>query len=102
MKKKTKLWYVYLLVCADNTIYCGITTDIFRREHEHNHLTSGAKYTKARRPVHLVWYETCRNRSEACKLESKIKKLRRSQKQVLIYTGRLYADLNRKDVFKEK
>ena len=48
------MWYVYLLRCADATLYCGVTTDMERRLREHNAGSRGAKYTRARRPVELV------------------------------------------------
>lgn len=79
-------WWVYILECADNTLYTGVTIDVKRRIEEHNHAKLGAKYTKARRPVHLVYKESCKDRSEACKRERAIKKLTRSEKLKLINT----------------
>ncbi len=67
--------------CADDTLYCGITTDVARRLNEHNGLKKGgAKYTKARRPVSICAYAPAQNRSEASKLEARIRKLPRAQK----------------------
>jgi len=82
-------WWVYILQCADNTLYTGVTTDTKRRLHEHNHAKLGAKYTKARRPVTLVYQESCTNRSNACQRESAIKQYTRSQKIELIAKHRL-------------
>jgi len=73
-------YYVYILKCNDDTFYTGITTDIKRRVEEHNNSDKGAKYTKSRRPLKLVYYEQCTNRSEASKREYSIKKLPRNKK----------------------
>ena len=77
-------YVVYMLSCADHTLYTGITTDIDRRIQEHNASPLGAKYTHARRPVLLAYKEMCESRSEALKREAAIKKLSRLQKQELI------------------
>ena len=77
-------WYVYILECADKTLYCGITNDIDRRVEEHNSSTRGAKYTKTRRPVNLVYFCKTKDRSSASKEEIKIKKLSRENKLKLI------------------
>lgn len=70
-----------MLECADGTLYTGITTDLERRLDEHNHSTKGAKYTRARRPVKLVYFEELENRSEASKREYFIKhKMNRQEK----------------------
>lgn len=76
-------WYVYMLRCADGTLYTGVTTDLARRLKEHNESPEGAKYTRARRPVSLVHQETFASRSEACAREVAIKKLSRAEKQAL-------------------
>ncbi|PKF58545.1 endonuclease [Alteromonadales bacterium alter-6D02] len=83
-KKHTKEWFVYLMRCNDASLYCGVTTDIKRREQEHNHGPKGAKYTRVRRPVTLVYLQSAVNRSEACQLEAKIKKLSKRNKEVLV------------------
>ena len=75
-----KNWYVYLLKCADDTLYCGITTNIDRRIDEHNRLKCGAKYTRSRRPVSLFGFKVAKSRSEALKMEHSIKKLSRQNK----------------------
>lgn len=77
-------YYLYLLQCADQTLYAGITTDVIRRVKEHNSLKLGAKYTKARRPVQLVYQKSFINRSEASKAEAVLKKLSREEKIKLI------------------
>jgi len=74
---------VYLLACADGTFYTGITTDIARRLKEHNESNKGAKYTKARRPVTLVYEERYGSRSEAQKREYVLRHLTHTEKQAL-------------------
>lgn len=75
---------VYILRCADTTLYTGYTIDIDRRVLEHNSEKTGAKYTKARRPVVLVYSESFENKGDAMRREMEIKKLSRSQKLSLI------------------
>lgn len=76
-----KLWGVYLLLCADTSLYCGITTDIERRLKAHNNGSTGAKYTRAHRPVELLAFTgTVMSRQEALRLERKIKNLPRMRK----------------------
>ena len=77
-------WFVYVLRCADNSLYIGITTDIKRRLIEHNSLKTGAKYTRGRRPVTLVYSEQKDNHSIALKREFELKKLPKKQKETLI------------------
>jgi putative endonuclease len=76
------MWFCYILECSDGTLYTGITNDLEMRIKTHN-LGKGAKYTKTRLPVKLKWSKIVENRSEASKLEYKIKKLNRSQKLIL-------------------
>lgn len=79
-----KKHYAYIMKCADNTYYCGYTTDPVRREAEHNSDTgAGAKCTRSRRPVKLVYYESFDTRSLAMKREAALKKLSHKQKQEL-------------------
>jgi len=78
------MYFVYILECSDKTLYTGITTDLERRLDEHNNSVKGAKYTKARRPVELVYSETYENRSEASKREYFIKKMKRDEKKGLV------------------
>lgn len=77
-------YFVYVLSCADGTLYTGITTDVVRRVHEHNESAIGAKYTHTRRPVTLAYTEVCSSRSDALKREIEIKRLSRIEKQKLI------------------
>jgi len=79
-----KEWYVYMVECADGTLYSGVTTDVERRIKEHNDSPKGAKYTRAKRPVVLVYTESCENRSEATKREYALKQLSREEKLKLI------------------
>ena len=80
------MYYLYILQCADQTLYTGITTDLDRRLLEHNTSPRAAKYTRARRPVTLVFSKKYRNRSTASKAEARMKKLSREEKQKLIAT----------------
>ena len=75
---------VYLVKCADASLYCGIAMDVSARVTQHNASKRGARYTKSRRPVALVYAEPCGSRSDALKREIAIKKLSRIAKQQLI------------------
>ncbi len=75
---------VYILRCSDDTLYTGITNDLDKRLHEHNHSPSGAKYTRSRRPVELLYQEACGDRGAALRREIAIKKLSRAGKIKLI------------------
>jgi len=77
-------YFVYILECSDKSLYTGITTNIEKRLDEHNNSQKGAKYTKARRPVKLLYQEPSENRSSASKREYAIKKLTREKKLALI------------------
>jgi putative endonuclease len=72
--------FVYILECADQTLYVGSTNDLDKRLHQHNHLKSGAHYTKIRRPVVLKYSEKCVTYGEARKREGEIKRLTRTEK----------------------
>jgi len=78
------MYYVYILRCSDKTLYTGITTNLTRRALEHNSSGLGARYTRTRRPVKLVYSKKFKNRSEAAKEESRIKKLSRAEKLELV------------------
>ena len=78
------MYFVYSLLCSDDTIYTGITTDLDRRVGEHNSSKLGAKYTRSRRPVKLIYQKQFATRSEALVEEVRIKKLKRSDKLKLI------------------
>nr|WP_258238988.1 GIY-YIG nuclease family protein [Arcobacter sp. F155] len=77
-------YFVYILECSDKSLYTGITTDVKKRLDEHNTSEKGAKYTKARRPVTLIYFEKSENRSSASKREYEIKKLSRTRKLQLV------------------
>lgn len=77
-------WYVYIVQCVDQSLYTGISTDLLRRVEEHNSSPHGAKYTKARRPVRLVYFEQRESRSEASKREHALKRLSPIAKRRLI------------------
>lgn len=78
-------WVVYIVRCADDSLYTGIAVDAARRVEEHNHDDRlAAKYTRVRRPVALMYEERCNSRSDAAKREAQIKKLTRAQKVKLI------------------
>jgi len=80
-------YFVYILKCNDNTLYTGITTNIPRRVSEHNGEGKlGAKYTKMRRPVKLIYESKHKDRSEASKEEIRIKKMSKKQKEELVST----------------
>ena len=85
-------WYFYALLCADGTYYAGVTTDLRRRLHEHNKTRKGAKYTRTRRPVNIVYSTRYASRSEAQKAEAAFKKLSRDQKQNVIQGWRSGGD----------
>ncbi|MBU4338702.1 GIY-YIG nuclease family protein [Patescibacteria group bacterium] len=78
------MYYLYILKCADITLYTGIARDLKRRIWEHNFSNLGAKYTRARRPVKLAYSKKFRNRSNASKEEARIKKLSRKEKMEMI------------------
>lgn len=78
-------WHLYLLRCADGSLYAGITTDLERRLAEHNgERPGGARYTRARRPVALVRTEACDDRASAARREAALKRLRRAAKEAWI------------------
>lgn len=77
------MYYVYLLKCVDNSLYCGYTDDVDKRIKVHNS-GKGAKYTRSRLPVTLVYHETFETKSEAMHREAEIKKLSRVEKLNLI------------------
>lgn len=78
-------WYVYMVRCADDSLYTGITTDPNRRVKEHNGIgAKGARYTRSRRPVTLVWYESVSDRSTAASREYQLKQLTRAAKLKLL------------------
>jgi putative endonuclease len=84
MKVGDRSWFLYVVHCSDDTLYTGVTTDISRRIREHNTGSRGAKYTKTRRPVRLVYWVDFKDRSTAQRAEYKFKKLTRKQKNEVI------------------
>ncbi len=85
MLEPTLNWSVYMLHCADGTLYTGIAKDLTARVATHN-AGKGAKYTRRRLPVRLVWSEPTENRSTASKREYAVKQLNRRQKLALVST----------------
>ncbi len=81
-------WYTYLVRCRDGSLYCGVAKDLEMRVDQHNNDNRlGAKYTKPRRPVKLVYFEETDSRSSACRREYQIKQLSRKAKLTLISTN---------------
>jgi putative endonuclease len=76
--------YTYILKCADGTLYCGSTNDLEKRVHLHNHSKAGAKYTRGRRPVTLVYSERFRSLAKARAREAALKRLTREEKLAII------------------
>lgn len=76
-------WYLYILRCGDGTLYTGITTDVEKRLEAHR-AGKGAKYTRGRLPLELVYRECCENHSHALKRELAVKKLTRQEKEKLV------------------
>ena len=75
------MWHIYVLVCADDSLYCGITTNLEKRLKQHNgEIKGGAKYTRSRRPCRFVYIKKAMNRSIASKLEYQFKQLSRKKK----------------------
>lgn len=83
-KGRAGTWHVYILECADGTLYTGSTSDVARRVREHNSSMLGAKYTKARRPASLRYSSSHESRSAALKEEARIKALTRGGKNELL------------------
>ena len=78
------MYQAYILTCADKTLYIGSTNDLEKRLHAHNHLKSGAHYTKIRRPVVLSYQESCATYAEARAREAELKRMTRQEKITLI------------------
>lgn len=90
MLKKSTIsdWWVYIVRCSDGSLYTGIAKSVEKRIAEHNSDNQlGAKYTRARRPVKLVYQEALATRSNAASRESEIKRLSKRQKELLILKG---------------
>lgn len=80
--RSSTVWFVYIVRCSDSTLYTGIATDLERRIAVHNR-GKGAKYTRSRRPVELVWFARARSRSTAQRREAAIKRLSAREKKEL-------------------
>jgi putative endonuclease len=80
--------YTYVIECSDGTLYTGYTTDVRRRVEEHNS-GEGAKYTRGRTPVRLVYTEEFKGRGEAMSREAEIKSMSRNEKEELVGTDEL-------------
>lgn len=78
-------WYLYILQCGDGSFYTGITTDVEKRLEMHRS-GKGAKYTKGRGPLKIVYQELCGTHSDALKRELAVKKLSRKEKELLTYS----------------
>lgn len=85
MTQAVPTYSVYIVRCADHSLYCGIARDVTARVAQHNLSPRGARYTKSRRPVALVYSAPCGSRSEALKREIQIKKLSRTAKERLLH-----------------
>ena len=77
------MWLVYIVLCSDNTLYTGITNNLERRLKQHNNGT-GAKYTKFRVPVSVIWSKEIGSKSDALKEEYRIKQLPREEKLKIV------------------
>lgn len=86
-RNRSGRYVVYILRCADDTLYVGSTNDMVRRLHQHNHAKSGAHYTKIRRPVVLVHKELFSTYGEARSREAEIKRMTREKKLTLMRKG---------------
>ena len=84
MGKENDIWQVYMVRCKDGTLYTGITNDLAKRIKAHNSAKDGARYTRSRRPVKLVYSEEAGSKSAAAKLEYKIKKMTRAKKKKMV------------------
>ena len=84
MSKGSDIWHVYMVRCSDGTLYAGITNDLKKRIEAHNSGKDGARYTRSRRPVKLVYSEQVESKSAAAKLEYQIKKLPREKKELIV------------------
>lgn len=80
-------WYLYILRCADGTLYTGITPNVEKRFQAHSQ-GRGAKYTRGRGPLQLVYQECCGTHSEALQREAGVKRLTRQQKETMIEKNR--------------
>lgn len=94
-RTSTDDWSVYIVRCADGSLYTGIARSLSKRISEHNSGILGAKYTRSRRPVTLAYTEGYNSRSAASKREAVIKKMNKSEKEALV-SGKKRVNSNRK------
>ena len=87
MKQTAKPYTLYILRCSDDTYYTGIALDVEKRLNEHNTSDKGAKYTRHRRPVTLMYQESCEDKGAALRRERAIKRMKRSAKEALWTCG---------------
>ena len=86
----TAAWLVYLLECADGTLYCGVTNNMDRRLNQHNgQIPGGARYTRGRRPVRLLASRACDGKSTALRLEKAVKSRTRAHKLQFLLSGEM-------------
>ena len=79
-----KIFYFYIVRCADDSLYSGITTNLKRRVEEHNSDKLGARYTRSKQPVQLIYNETFSSKSLALKREWEVKKMTKKEKELLL------------------
>ena len=89
MSKGGDIWHVYMVRCSDGTLYTGITKDLEKRVEAHNSGKDGARYTRSRRPVKLVYSKQTESKSAAARLEYQIKRQPRSKKNRLVQGERM-------------
>ena len=87
MTKQPAQYYFYVLLCADNSLYGGYSTDVYARLAAHQ-AGKGAKYTRGRLPIEMVYFEEMPDKSAALKRENELKKLKKAEKELLIKTSR--------------
>ncbi len=81
-------WYMYVVRCSDGSLYAGIAKNLRKRILEHNYGMKGAKYTRSRRPVEVVYKEECETHSEALKREWAFKKLSKRKKEQVVSSNK--------------
>lgn len=79
-----QIWYVYLIRTRLNTLYCGVTTDVERRFHQHSNTKAGAKALKGKGPLTLAWQSSAMSKQEAMQMEYRIKRMPKARKEALI------------------
>lgn len=85
---KEQAWYVYLVRTRLDTLYCGVTTDVNRRFHQHSNTKAGAKALKGKGPLTLAWQSLALSKQEAMQMEYRIKQMPKSRKEAMIIESR--------------